>query len=122
MIEWFKEGKSLPKRYVWEIILGAHEHFSKEESMVSVDIPEGITCDVIGDVHGESTFIRRAFPRINSTPFVGQFYDMLHLYSLTGQPSDKHMLLMNGDLVDVSDKYQTTLPMLTLVIAWLLVC
>lgn len=25
---------------------------------------------------------------------------MLHLYSLTGEPSEKHCLLMNGDLVD----------------------
>lgn len=25
---------------------------------------------------------------------------MLHLYSLTGEPSEKHYLLMNGDLVD----------------------
>lgn len=25
---------------------------------------------------------------------------MLHLFSLTGQPSEKHYLLMNGDLVD----------------------
>jgi hypothetical protein len=31
---------------------------------------------------------------------VGQFYDMLHLFSLTGEPSEKHYLLMNGDLVD----------------------
>lgn len=53
MIQWFKEGKALPKRYVWEIILGAHEHFAKEESLVSVDLEEGVTCDVIGDVHGE---------------------------------------------------------------------
>lgn len=30
----------------------------------------------------------------------GQFYDYLHLLSLTGLPSDKHALLMNGDLVD----------------------
>ncbi|KAJ7163600.1 phosphoprotein phosphatase [Mycena crocata] len=81
MIQWFKDGKALPKRYVWEIVLGAHEHFSKEESLVKVDLEDGVTCDVIGDVHG-------------------QFYDMLHLYSLTGEPSDKHYLLMNGDLVD----------------------
>lgn len=32
--------------------------------------------------------------------FLGQFYDMLHLFSLTGEPTDKHCLLMNGDLVD----------------------
>ncbi|KAJ7268789.1 Metallo-dependent phosphatase-like protein [Mycena haematopus] len=81
MIQWFKDGKTLPKRYVWEIVLGAHEHFSKEESLVKVDLEDGVTCDVIGDVHG-------------------QFYDMLHLFSLTGEPSEKHYLLMNGDLVD----------------------
>ncbi|KAF8650446.1 hypothetical protein AX16_005249 [Volvariella volvacea WC 439] len=81
MIQWFKEGKTLPKRYVWEIVLGAHEQFKKEESLVDIKLEEGMTCDVIGDVHG-------------------QFYDMLRLYSLTGEPSDKHLLLMNGDLVD----------------------
>ncbi|PSR98912.1 hypothetical protein PHLCEN_2v4232 [Hermanssonia centrifuga] len=81
MIEWFKAGKTLPRRYVWEIVLGAHAHFAQEQSLVNLDLEDGMTCDVIGDVHG-------------------QFYDMLHLYSLTGEPSDKHCLLMNGDLVD----------------------
>jgi len=81
MLEWFKEGKSLAKRYAWEIVLGAHSHFVQEESMVNLDLEEGMTCDVIGDVHG-------------------QFYDMLHLFSLTGEPTEKHCLLMNGDLVD----------------------
>ncbi|KAJ7217829.1 phosphoprotein phosphatase [Mycena pura] len=81
MIQWFKDGKTLPKRYVWEIVFGAHEHFAKEESLITVDIEDGVTCDVIGDVHG-------------------QFYDMLHLFSLTGEPNEKHYLLMNGDLVD----------------------
>lgn len=32
--------------------------------------------------------------------WIGQFYDVLHLFSLTGEPTDKHCLLMNGDLVD----------------------
>ncbi|TDL26240.1 protein phosphatase 5 [Rickenella mellea] len=81
MLEWFKAGKSLPRRYVWEIVLGAYETFVKEESMVDVTLEDGMTVDVIGDVHG-------------------QFYDMLHLFDMTGQPSDKHCLLMNGDLVD----------------------
>lgn len=52
MIEWFKEGKNLPRRYAWEIILGAHELFQKEDSLVKVELKDGITCDVIGDVHG----------------------------------------------------------------------
>ncbi|KAI0093249.1 Metallo-dependent phosphatase-like protein [Irpex rosettiformis] len=81
MFEYFKEGKTLPKRYVWEIIIGAHNAFVKEESLVTLDLEEGVDCDVIGDVHG-------------------QFYDMLHLFGLTGEPSEKHCLLMNGDLVD----------------------
>ncbi|KAH8093931.1 phosphoprotein phosphatase [Cristinia sonorae] len=81
MLEYFKEGKTLPRRYVWEIVIAVHDIFVKEETLVTLPLEEGMTCDVIGDVHG-------------------QFYDMLHLYSLTGEPTDKHCLLMNGDLVD----------------------
>jgi hypothetical protein len=60
MIQWFKDGNSLPKRYVWEIVLGAHAQFEKESSMVEVDIEEGVTCDVIGDVHGKVAYARDA--------------------------------------------------------------
>jgi serine/threonine-protein phosphatase 5 len=81
MISWFKQGKTLHRRYVWEIVLGAYEYFVQEGSLVDVELGEGVTCDVIGDVHG-------------------QFYDMLHLYGLTGEPGEKHYVLMNGDLVD----------------------
>jgi len=48
MIQWFKDGKKLPRRYVWEIVLAAHALFAAEESLVKVDIEEGMTCDVIG--------------------------------------------------------------------------
>jgi len=48
MIKLFKDGGALPRRYVWEIILGAHKHFEAEESLVKLDIEEGMTCDVIG--------------------------------------------------------------------------
>lgn len=52
MIQWFKDGKALPKRYVWEIVLGAHAHFVSEQSLVDIPLEDGVTCDVIGDVHG----------------------------------------------------------------------
>lgn len=55
MIQWFKDGKTIPKRYVWEIILGAYEHFAKSDSLVDVNLEAGVTCDVIGDVHGKLT-------------------------------------------------------------------
>jgi hypothetical protein len=41
---------------VWEIVLGAYDLFAKEESMVDVRLEDGMTCDVIGDVHGEWDF------------------------------------------------------------------
>jgi len=81
LLEWYKTGHSLPRRYVWEIILGAYDVFSKEQSLVDVNVEEGMTCDIVGDVHG-------------------QFYDYLHLLELMGLPDEKHMVLMNGDLVD----------------------
>jgi serine/threonine-protein phosphatase 5 len=49
MIAWFRDGHSLPRRYVWEIVLGAHGHFVAEESLVQLDLDEGMTCDVIGE-------------------------------------------------------------------------
>ncbi|KZT43623.1 protein phosphatase 5 [Sistotremastrum suecicum HHB10207 ss-3] len=81
MLDWFKEGKALARRHVWEIVLGCFQLIVKEESLNEVSIEDGMTCDVIGDVHG-------------------QFYDVLHLLSLTGKPGNKHCLLFNGDFVD----------------------
>lgn len=103
---WFKAGKELAKRYAWEIVMRAHDDFIKEESLVDLVIPPGVTCDVIGDVHGMLVFYR--YKTVFTLTFVflcifwwtGQFYDMLNLFSLTGPPSEKHYLLMNGDLVD----------------------
>lgn len=53
MLKWYADGKSLPRRYVWEIVLGAYDTFKREESMVEITVEEGSTVDVIGDVHGE---------------------------------------------------------------------
>lgn len=86
------------RRYVWEIILGAHAIFAAEESLVQLPVEDGMTVDVIGDVHGIYLCIYSQCEY--SDNLIGQFYDMLHLYSLTGEPSDNHCLLMNGDLVD----------------------
>jgi serine/threonine-protein phosphatase 5 len=68
MTEWFKKGKTLAKRVVWEIVLGVWSACVQEESMTEVLLEEGMTCDVIGDTHG-------------------QYYDLLHLLELTGTPT-----------------------------------
>jgi len=54
MIEAFKTGGKLPKRVVWEIILGVKAIVDKERSMVSRVVEEGVVCDIIGDTHGVS--------------------------------------------------------------------
>jgi len=64
IIQWFKDGKALPRRYAWEIILGAHDHFVKEESLVDVKIENDVTIDVIGDVHGAIIYSARGDPRL----------------------------------------------------------
>jgi len=81
MLIWFKEGKVLPRRFVWEIVLHAYDILVKEESLTDVPLEAEVTCDVIGDTHG-------------------QFYDLLHLLELTGPPSETHCMLFNGDFVD----------------------
>ena len=55
MIESFKKGGKLPKRVVWEIILGVKAVVDKEKSMVERTVEEGVVCDVVGDTHGVST-------------------------------------------------------------------
>lgn len=49
MIEGFKNGGKLAKRVVWEIVLGCKEVLDRERSLVEAEIPEGVTCDVVGD-------------------------------------------------------------------------
>jgi serine/threonine-protein phosphatase 5 len=53
MLEWFKNGKALPRRYVWEIVLGCYNELLKEESLTEIVLEQGVTCDIIGDIHGD---------------------------------------------------------------------
>ncbi|KAH9822441.1 Metallo-dependent phosphatase-like protein [Melampsora americana] len=72
ILEWFKQGKTgktLPRRWVYEIVLGCYR-FLSHESRVE-----------IGDTHDNS-------------------FDVLHLLTLTGMPTENHRLVFNGDFVD----------------------
>lgn len=60
MIESFKKGGKVPKRVAWEIILGVKDLVMQEKSLVEVDIPEGVTCDVVGDSESFLLFLCRA--------------------------------------------------------------
>lgn len=49
MIESFKTGGKVPKRIAWEIVLGVKDLVDRERTMVEVEVPEGVTCDIVGD-------------------------------------------------------------------------
>lgn len=55
MIERFKNGKKLAKKYVYQIILAVMDLVRKEPTMVEVDVNQGQEITVCGDTHGMST-------------------------------------------------------------------
>lgn len=81
MITRFKEGKTIHKKYTYQIVLAVKDIVYKEPTMVETFVKEGQTLTVCGDTHG-------------------QFFDVLELFRLNGYPSDTHGYLFNGDFVD----------------------
>ncbi|KAF2462439.1 serine/threonine-protein phosphatase PP2A catalytic subunit [Lineolata rhizophorae] len=81
MIQRFKGGKRIHKKYVFQIVLAVKELVYEEPTMVEMEVKEGQSLTVCGDTHG-------------------QFYDLLEIFRLNGAPSESHMYLFNGDFVD----------------------
>lgn len=52
MIERFKNGKKIARKYVFQIILAVMDLVKKEPTMVEVDVEEGHEITVCGDTHG----------------------------------------------------------------------
>lgn len=52
MIQRFKDGKKLAKKYVYQIIVAVMEIVKKEPTMVEHDVEEGHEITVCGDTHG----------------------------------------------------------------------
>lgn len=53
MIERFKNGKKLARKYVYQIILAVMDIVKKEPTMVEVDVEESQEITVCGDTHGK---------------------------------------------------------------------
>ncbi|KAF8428683.1 Metallo-dependent phosphatase-like protein [Tirmania nivea] len=81
MIERFKTGKKLHKKYVYHIIVKAKDFFYAEPTMPEVTVEKGNTLTICGDTHG-------------------QYFDLLEIFRRNGFPSEKHSYLFNGDFVD----------------------
>lgn len=81
LIERFTNQKKIHKKYAYQILLEVKKIFETQPSMVDISIPENGKLTVCGDIHG-------------------QFYDLLNIFSLNGNPSAENPYLFNGDFVD----------------------
>ncbi|KDD75869.1 calcineurin-like phosphoesterase [Helicosporidium sp. ATCC 50920] len=83
MVEAFKAGRGVHRRFAYELVLAAQRQLKALPSLVDVSVPEGEELTVCGDVHG-------------------QLFDLLRIFELNGRPStaQKRRYLFNGDFVD----------------------
>ncbi|SMR59096.1 unnamed protein product [Zymoseptoria tritici ST99CH_1E4] len=81
MIQRFKDGKRLHRKYVFQIILAVKEIVYNEATMVETQVKSDTKITVCGDTHG-------------------QYFDLLEIFRLNGFPSASHAYLFNGDFVD----------------------
>jgi serine/threonine-protein phosphatase 5 len=77
----FKSQRLVDKKYVFQILLHAKKLLSSEPNCQVISIPENRHINVCGDIHG-------------------QYYDLLHIFNLAGEPSVENPFLFNGDFVD----------------------
>jgi serine/threonine-protein phosphatase 5 len=81
MIQRFKDGKKIHKKYVFQIIIAVKDLVHAEPTMVETSIPKGHKLTVCGDTHG-------------------QFFDLINIFEINGYPTETHGYLFNGDFVD----------------------
>lgn len=81
MIQRFRDGKKLHRKYVYQIILAVKDIVYAEPTMVEIGVKPDHKLTVCGDTHG-------------------QFFDLCEIFRLNGKPTEKHAYLFNGDFVD----------------------
>ncbi|CCI42081.1 unnamed protein product [Albugo candida] len=83
LMDRFKRGKLLHRKYVILILLEMKKLFSSLPSLLRITLPDANDAHitVCGDTHG-------------------QFYDVCNIFHLNGMPSGDNPYLFNGDFVD----------------------
>ncbi|KAI9807278.1 MAG: hypothetical protein M1833_000021 [Piccolia ochrophora] len=99
MIQRFKNGKKLHRKYVFQIILAVRKIVYDEPTMVEMEVEDDHRLTVCGDTHG-------------------QFFDLMEIFRLNGFPSATHSYLFNGDFVD-RGSWSTEIALLLYAYKWL---
>ncbi|KAK5064660.1 hypothetical protein LTR84_000494 [Exophiala bonariae] len=99
MIERFKNGKKIHKKYVFQIIKAVRDIVYDENTMVEMEVEPGTQLTICGDTHG-------------------QYFDLLEIFRLSGFPTEKHSYLFNGDFVD-RGSWSTEIALLLYSYKWL---
>ncbi|XP_054164961.1 serine/threonine-protein phosphatase 5-like [Oppia nitens] len=81
MMDYFRDRQKLHRKHAYKMILDVRQLFSKEPTLVDIDIDDDNKFTVCGDIHG-------------------QYYDLLNIFKLNGMPSETNPYLFNGDFVD----------------------
>ncbi|KAL1957669.1 hypothetical protein VTO42DRAFT_5646 [Malbranchea cinnamomea] len=99
MIERFKNGKKIHKKFAFKIVRAVKDIVYNEPTMVEIGVEKGTKLTVCGDTHG-------------------QFFDLLEIFRLNGYPSDTHAYLFNGDFVD-RGSWSTEIALLLYAYKWM---
>ncbi|RDA85059.1 hypothetical protein CP532_3127 [Ophiocordyceps camponoti-leonardi (nom. inval.)] len=99
MMERFKNGKKIHRKYVYQIIIAVKRIVYDEATMVEMEIPDDVQLTVCGDTHG-------------------QYFDLMELFRRNGLPTEKHWYLFNGDFVD-RGSWSTEIALLLYAFKWL---
>ena len=81
MMSYMQGQKVIHKKFAIMILLRCREIFEKDASLVHITVPEDKEVTVCGDIHG-------------------QFYDLLNIFKINGNPSESNPYLFNGDFID----------------------
>lgn len=95
-MDYQKDGKNLHKKYATQIFIKAREIFEKVDTLVYITVPNDEEITVCGDIHG-------------------QYYDLLNIFAINGNPSPTNPYLFNGDFID---RGSFSIEVITTLLAW----